>query len=417
MQQRPYRGSGRGGASSRGRTRFTPAERQPRAIPPNLGPETRRITLDDLETTISDGAADITDCEYVSSYNLMDDMSKKILVPGRPPLWTPLPHARRIRADAGTYYRDDNSARFPDYPYEPVVLSVFQMIPNFDPLSIDVAACGSTLGSLLRFVRGIGEPFSCTVQIIGQTLFIIRRELSPQALIENVYGFGHAFLEANTTWSQDVKGSASHQRVIKYQLGAMTVLMRFEADTYTMDQSDALEDEEDGVLVNPASVEDALADLLVTRRPAAVTDHAEVTLKGARTSLASLADVKTRSAKKRLESIMSDEIPRLWVRQVQNIVLSFHDKGLFEPPTVQDITSAILEWEEDNETAICRLVNLIGQIKEAAIAARGGKIEVRCEDAHSLQFHELSAPQADKWNALPDDLYERWAPEQEDLAV
>lgn len=45
-------------------------------------------------------------------------------------------------------------------------------------------------------------------------------------------GYGHTFPEANTTWEADVKGSASHQRLIRYNVAGLDMVVRFEADGY-----------------------------------------------------------------------------------------------------------------------------------------------------------------------------------------
>ena len=68
-----------------------------------------------------------------------------------------------LKQDNGNYYRDKNAARFPEYALEPAVESIFQTNPLFDTSSIDVFACGSTLGDRLRFCMGKSEHFSVTI--------------------------------------------------------------------------------------------------------------------------------------------------------------------------------------------------------------------------------------------------------------
>jgi hypothetical protein len=137
---------------------------------------------------------------------------------------------QRLLEDSGQYYRDPNAARYPEHPIAPVVQSVLEkqlkamiglsmfnahMHPNFPTADIDIVACGSTLGNLLRFARGQDKSFRFAVETISNTVFFIRKENDPREVIPDVRGYGHSFPEANTTWENDVKGSETHQRIIR----------------------------------------------------------------------------------------------------------------------------------------------------------------------------------------------------------
>lgn len=382
--------------------------REPPQIPAALGLTLSNVKRDQISSEKHHGPPEIMNCEYVASYNLMDDMSKRILIPGRPPLWTPTAHAVQLREDAGTYYRDLNSATFPEHPLEPAITSVLHLQPGYDTTTIDIAACGSTLGNLLRFVRGEGDGFSFIVQIIGQTAFFVRRETSPKAIIEGVYGFGNRFLELNTTWSQDVKGSSSHQRIITYDLGDIKMMVRFEADGYTFEQTDDFGDQAGGVPICRDSV-DAITALLQGSESDQSVSGLTVLNKGASASQASIFDIKTRSRFKDPVAAQAEQLPRLWLRQIENLVLSFHSKGQFDPPRVQNVQAEIFEWEAENATPIVQLMNLIMLIKDAAKAADGGMIEVRKIDKDILEFRHLAmAADRAKWSAASPDLCRRW---------
>ena len=95
---------------------------------------------------------------------------------------------------------------------EPVVRSIFEANPVFNAQEVDIFACGSTLGNLLRFARNVEteKPFRFLVEVVGQTVFLIRRENSPTEKIADIYGYGHTFPEANTTWDADLKSSDTY---------------------------------------------------------------------------------------------------------------------------------------------------------------------------------------------------------------
>ena len=195
---RYFRGRGRAHSQPfRGRSSrplyFEP--RQPRTIPLALGLEMNARTFDQINTSTISGEVEISDHQFVASYNLLQRFQNTIFVPGRPPVWTPLPGTTVLRPDSGEYYGDENAARFPDYSMEPAVKSIFHVEPSFDTSKIDVFGCGSTLGDILRVSMGTPQPFSFTVHMIGKTAFFLRRNHSPTELIENVHGYGHAFPE------------------------------------------------------------------------------------------------------------------------------------------------------------------------------------------------------------------------------
>ena len=405
-------------------THVRSSERQQvRSIPSALGPEIARKSLDEIHEDTTSGEAEIADLQFISSYNLLQGDSKTIFVPGRPPVWTPLPGATTLSPDSGQYYRDENAARFSDYPMEPAVESIFRMEQSFDSSNVDIFACGSTLGDILRFVNGAPQPFSFVVHVVGKTAFFLRRNHTPKELIDNVYGYGHAFPEAHTTWSRDVKGSASHQRVVQYLFGGLRFLVRFEADGYILDQADDSDEggssplESETATVDKRSegstealVQSLLEDMLKDTSPQ--VERAEGSLhvlaQGRHTPQSAVFDMKTRSSRKRRDEIMADQLPRLWIRQIHKFVLAFHTNGCFSFPEVLDVTSDLRDWERESESVLSRMAALLKDIRTTAIAAKGGKLEVRGSELPMLHLHELYDMELGRWNALPSKMRELW---------
>ena len=101
--------------------------------------------------------------------------------------------------------------------------------------AVDIFGCGSTFGNLLRFVRGENKSFRMIVEVVQNMVLLIRRENSPREVMQDVRGYGHTMPEAYTTWRRDVKGSESHQRIIRYKFAGLDCLVRFEADGYLPD--------------------------------------------------------------------------------------------------------------------------------------------------------------------------------------
>lgn len=57
------------------------------------------------------------------------------------------------------------------------ILATLETAPDFPAQhQIDVAACGSTTGSLIRFINSWGKMFRMLVEIVDDRVFLIRRE-------------------------------------------------------------------------------------------------------------------------------------------------------------------------------------------------------------------------------------------------
>jgi hypothetical protein len=78
-----------------------------------------------------------------------------------------------------------------------VFRTLLTIYPDFDLLSLDIVGCGNTLGNLLRFYGGLDKDFCFNVDLIGDIIFLIRKENLPTVLISDIYGYGYTFPEAH----------------------------------------------------------------------------------------------------------------------------------------------------------------------------------------------------------------------------
>ena len=154
------------------------------------------------------------------------------MILGSPPAWAPSGEDPQLKQDSEDVFRDVNSARYASYPIKPAVRSIFALDPEFDLNTVDIMGCGSTLGNLLKFASSQPRPFRFDVDLVGDTVLFVRREISPTAIIEDLKGYGHTFPEEYTTWDADVANSCSHQRIVQYEFGGLRLLLRSETDGY-----------------------------------------------------------------------------------------------------------------------------------------------------------------------------------------
>lgn len=296
---------------------------------------------------------------------------------------------------------------------EPVVRSIIEGSPDFDAHEVDVFACGSTLGNLLRFARNVEteKPFRFLVEVVGETVFLIRTENSPSEVIADIRGYGHSFPEANTTWDADLKGSDTHQRIIRYQLGHLNTLVRFEADGYLAEEVPAKttyaipahREVDEGFLVS------ALTGNTISARTPKNSDSLKVTRGQGSVPQSAVFDLKTRSIKKKHhDTTVSDQMPRLWIRQISFFVLAYHDYGLFrsDEVTVRNINPDVARWESDNRGDVGKFIGLIKKIVDVVKTTPGRKLEVRYRYMLGLELREQvkGVP-----SVLPSDLAAQWA--------
>ena len=294
----------------------------------------------------------------------------------------------QLQEDSGEYFRDQNGARYPAHPIEPAVRAILALDPSFSAQDIDVFACGSTLGNLLRVVRNEEREFRFTVEVIGNTAFFVRRENVPDEKIPGVYGYGHTFPEKYTLWEKDVVGSASHQRLIKYNFGGLNYIIRSESDGYLEDEAAKYNIDEQETKIPP--------DL-----------DGLTMLKGGKTiPQQAIFDLKTRSAKKKDEDVLADQIARFWVNQTSNFILAFHERGLFKDIRVQSVRSEVKEWERQHGEVLRKLSNLVEKVVACAKTSPGSRCEVRSRQQGVLELRYVGG---DAPHALPEHLSRLWA--------
>ena len=274
------------------------------------------------------------------------------------------------------------------------------------------------MGNLLRFVRQVDKPFRFNFELIGDTVFFVRKEKDPKEIIEDVRGYGHTFPEAYTTWDSDVKGSETHQRIIQYDLGGFKCMVRFECDGYLSDTT-----------TKKASTSPKFSGELDTNELLTAFDNAKVrvsnaelncalSIKSGGTSVAqeTIFDLKTRSGRYKTEINMEDFYPLLWLKQIPNFIVAYHDgAGLFQDIRIQNVRKDVQAWEKqgDNRVAVKRLVKLLGKILQIAKQNQHELMEIYCPSPDHL---EVRKQHGEGSHTLPPSLTKRWAGLESDFS-
>lgn len=299
---------------------------------------------------------------------------------------------------------------------EPAVITCLSEAPHLSA-EADVFACGSTINSLLCFVRGHDVTFRMLVEKVQNTVFFIRRENSPTELIPGIRGYGHAFPEAYTTWGPVVKGSASHQRILRYSFGGLRFLVRSEVDGYLNDNTSgsnarhprdksggrsyvatSKRQQPSSFLASEVSektpsldiLTEMLSDSNVGLQPSTSTYKVQIKAGGSAVDQQLVFDLKTRSIRAQDKDHLADQLPRLWARQIPNFILAFHTRGMFKEADihVKSVREDINRWERDHNLDLARFAALIHRLIEIVSTVPSSKLELSHQTIGRLDVRE-----------------------------
>lgn len=325
---------------------------------------------------------------------------------------------------------------------ESTALAVLSLANPNIPADLDIVACSSSLGNLLRFALGEDKSFRILVQAVdgSNTVFFARRENSPTEKHEDYTGFGHTFPEAYTAWDPEAKGSDTSYRILGYRFGGLRMLVRAEVDAYVAREG------RDGApppagrskaahsaSTTPTTTAD-VADLgqlvselrattsqVAPRPPAASPSAAKISTVSstcAPVAQSQVLEIKTRSRFKRdVEDTVAKEIPKLWLAQIPSLVVAYHDKGKFnfsaaqpeESPDmrVQDVRGPVERWERVlARRELAGFAALINRVVAVVRARPDGKVELRREGTGGLEIREQGAGAGE---LLSEEMKGRWA--------
>ncbi|MCJ1245700.1 hypothetical protein MMC30_002904 [Trapelia coarctata] len=355
-----------------------------------------------------DVVSTIAEAEYVASYNWLDKKTPTILVPGAPPAWTPPTNVPNLEQDSGRYFRDPNAARWPQFPMEPAVRAVFSLHADFKTTKIDVVGCASTMGNLLKFAEEKDRSFVFRVEVIGNTVFLIRQGASPDEVISGVHGYGHTFPEAYTTWGTGLQGSASHQRLIKYRLGEINCLLRSEIDGYIENAFSEAGPSNPQAKLSKLSKDMSSLSLKAESKP--VSEEASnratslvIESAGRQILQSAIFDLKTRSRYNGFN--MADIYSKLWLSQIPNFAIAYHSSGKFVTPRPREVQGELKMWGKNNQRTLRQFHTTLHKLIAIAKQSKDHKLEVRRSGSGQLVITQVSG----SWSALPHDLIAKWA--------
>lgn len=248
------------------------------------------------------------------------------------------------------------------------------------------------------------REFRVLVEVVGGVVHIFRRDNAPADMIHDVKGYGHTFPDAYTSWDAGLEKSTSHQRIVKYNLGGLNILLRGEVDGYLPDAAKSARPQREDTSLD--ELVDGLASSSLSPR---MTDKSLSTIvikeAGSLVPQSSLFDLKTRSILRKDDDILSQQIPRLWRSQIPNFILAFHERGTFRDISVQNLQDRIDTWERENAEGIALLVAMLHRIVDIVTRSPEGKVEIRAVARSEI---EVRGQLPDAGEAFSPPVREKW---------
>lgn len=144
--------------------------------------------------------------------------------------------------DYGLYCPQQATYKPPEYPYEPLYKALSIMGPEIDFKGTHLVINRRCLQMLFQVATAVPfQDFRIDLHMVHNTLFLTRKEKT--YFVANAHGttkVGSSFESAFTTSELGLEDSSSHHRVIRYALGDLKCVVRFEADACCEKKEDPL---------------------------------------------------------------------------------------------------------------------------------------------------------------------------------
>jgi hypothetical protein len=286
----------------------------------------------------------------------------------------------------------------------------------------DLVTDRNCLRKLLRFVcADVDRSFRIDVQLQGGVMFLCRWEAELKHIIlghEN-FGYGHGFERVTTTFDKALRASTAHHRVVRYSLGGLRCLVRYEADGCTDDIGEPTGKAKTTESVKAGDTDDlldSLKSMSIASPQVQPTGSVQVLSEGRVVPPATIIEIKTRALHRHLK--IDEVLPQLWFAQTPNLFVGYHTNGHFQQVHKLAMKPEFERWEKQHQVHLKKLVGLLKKLREAARSTKGQRcVVVGARDGASsrLKIYESTRARA----VLPDEIVSLhdWAEEEDRVAA
>ncbi|KAF5863920.1 hypothetical protein ETB97_009027 [Aspergillus alliaceus] len=295
------------------------------------------VQLDD--PTVSTAKKDYS---TLTSYNLLPKRERSMIVPGTPSIWKLAP-ACKVKPDSGKYIQDPNTLVFPKCSLEPLFRAIAVTKPTMNLNDIDLISDRRNLRLLLALVSGNKKPFRINIEVVASTVLFTTYANSKVNFVQNFEGYGREYEKASTWTPRHVRGSITHNRVVRYTLGGVRIMLRFEVDAC--------------MPAKPCNMPESSS----MKTPSGLT----VVKAGRLVGPSRIVEIKTGPARKALD--VSKNLSQMWFSQTPILCMGqYTEDGAFLPARQMNAEreGKLRLWEKNNEDKIRRLIRVLQMIME-----------------------------------------------------
>ena len=249
---------------------------------------------------------------------------------------------------------------------------------------IDLISDRRNLRLLLAFVSGQKKAFRINVEVVESTVFLTTWAPTKTNFVGKFEGYGHEFESVSTWKPRYIRGSIIHARSVRYTLGGIRILLRFEVDACM-----------------PAKKHRSGGEVPPTQAPTGIKVVNEGTLVGP----SRIVEIKTGPVAKSLD--IAKNMPQMWFSQTPILCKgNYEADGTFLPAEERNVEKEgrLAKWEQDNKEKIQKLVCVLEKIF-AIVRCVPHKCALVHESDNILKVYQDGNP---GHRGIPQDLLAMW---------
>ncbi|KAF9778716.1 hypothetical protein BJ322DRAFT_1114053 [Thelephora terrestris] len=276
--------------------------------------------------------------KYIGSYNWIDAPTPTIIVPGCPPIWAEKRAPLIVPRDNGRDFIDQNGYHMKRrFTLLPLIRAV-QTITNrktskFDWPSVDFVADRGALRKLAAWANDKSGHWRMDTQLAGHNTVLINSwpPVTKQT-IGHSDSYGYNFEKACTHPAPGCESGTGHHRIITYDFGGLTMVVRFEVDACLPFPTTRSRRKSGNARNHAKSAPGAQAwgtdtpTFRTVSKPTLRFPHVAVIRAGSRVPQSHLIELKTYSGAKKH---WNRSYPQLFLSQTPHIYYGAHKNGEF----------------------------------------------------------------------------------------
>ncbi|KAH0583409.1 hypothetical protein J132_11142 [Termitomyces sp. J132] len=327
-------------------------------------------------------AVSLEDFFFPTSYDLGP---ARVVVPSSPPVWQPQQLPVLISADEPAI---DPRRVLQSCPFDATFRAITITSPGLSLRDFDVITDRKNLRALLNFFKNTNrQSHRIDAELIGNTLLLYLGWSEwgySQSATRNSYGMN---FERKFTTSLS-EGTIQHNRVIAYRFGDLKLMIKYQADA----------------CIGPLTT----SEPQTMRLPAFTTPTGlNIISTGSMVSSESIVEIKT--LREGFNILHPRTMEQLWFSQTPILMTGYHNGyGLFSSVEMTDTKEALRLWEQNNTTALQKVVRVLQMIREhlsrSLLKTQAIVLDNKGKSARIKFFSLLD----ERETTLPNDLRQMW---------